>query len=124
MLIRRIPLKGTGRDTGPNGATRITVHIRDEDRCVRCGGFVWKLAGHSIQHRIPRGRGGSNRLSNLVLLCGSATTGCHGWVESHRGESYRHGWLVRTDEDPAKVPVLCARRGLILLDNSGEWRKV
>lgn len=123
MLIRRIALKGTGRNTGPNGATRMTVHIRDEDRCMRCGGFVWELAGHSVHHRLPRGQGGSNRLSNLILLCGSATTGCHGYIESHRGEAYdpHQGWLVRRDVDPATVPILCARRGLILLDNDGGW---
>jgi 5-methylcytosine-specific restriction endonuclease McrA len=124
MLIRRTRLKPTGKDTGPNGATRIAIIMRDESCCVRCGVSLRVPLDYSIHHRIPRGRGGSNRLSNLILLCGSATTGCHSWIESHRGESYRQGWLVRTDEDPATVPVLYGGRGRVLLDNNGEWRKV
>jgi len=43
-------------------------------------------------------------MANLIAVCGSGTTGCHGWIENHRGESYRRGWLVHTNVDPATVP--------------------
>lgn len=35
-----------------------------------------------------------NLAANLVLLCGSGVTGCHGWVESNRAEATELGWLV------------------------------
>lgn len=44
--------------------------------------------------------------ANLVVLCGSGTTGCHGWVESHRAEAYDAGLLVRRGlRTPAEVPL-------------------
>ena len=44
--------------------------------------------------------------ANLVVLCGSGTTGCHGWVESHRAEARELGYLVpRGILTPADVSV-------------------
>lgn len=45
--------------------------------------------------------------ANLVVLCGSGTTGCHGWVESHRERAIEQGWLVprRDPRQPGDVPV-------------------
>lgn len=85
--------------------TREQVYARDHRLCRRCG-----KQGDSIQHRIPRGMGGSkdpriNSLSNLVMLCGDGTRGCHGYVESHRDEAYSTGWLVHRFEDPELVPL-------------------
>lgn len=73
---------------------RSIVHARDGGRCVRCDGL-----GQSIHHRFPRRMGGtkdvrSYDLRNLVTLCGTGTTGCHGWVESNRALAYLGGWLV------------------------------
>jgi len=45
---------------------------------------------------------------NLIVLCGSATTGCHGQVESHRAEAIESGWLLPQTADPAAEPVLVA----------------
>jgi hypothetical protein len=42
----------------------------------------------------------------LALLCGDGVSGCHGYVESHRGLAYQMGWLVHSWDDPAKVPWL------------------
>lgn len=51
-----------------------------------------------------------NDPTNLVLLCGSGTTGCHGEIESHRERAIEHGWLVprRDLREPADVPVFTA----------------
>lgn len=73
---------------------RSAVLERDAGRCVRCG-----EVGGSIHHRVPRRMGGtkdirSYDMRNLVTLCGSGTTGCHGWVESNRALAYLGGWLV------------------------------
>lgn len=37
-----------------------------------------------------------NDLRNLVRLCGSGTTGCHGDIESHRTTARFEGWLIRS----------------------------
>ena len=93
--------------------TVMAVLARDGYRCVRCGtpiegerGVAW-----SVQHRRPRGMGGSRRADtnssvNLLAVCGSGTTGCHGHMESHRAEALMNGWLVRQAADPAGAAVL------------------
>jgi len=98
---------------------------RDQGRCVRCGESVLNSA-HSIHHRRPRGMGGSkdpatNLPANLLTLCGSGTTGCHGAVEGHRIIAGNDGFLVGQGLDPELKPVL-GHHGWIRLDNEGGWR--
>lgn len=45
-----------------------------------------------------------NEPENLLAICGTGTTGCHGWLESHRLVAYTHGWLLRTGAHPAETP--------------------
>lgn len=95
------------RSSGPDTATRQVVIDRADFRCERCGKRLLNK-GASIHHRIPRGAGGTkdpliNHPVNLALLCGTGTTGCHGWVESNRSEAYATGWLVHRWEDPSTV---------------------
>lgn len=101
--------------TGPSQAIRQLVIERDGFQCVRCGHPVSGEpgVGYSLQHRIPRGMGGSrdprlNRPSNLILLCGSGTTGCHGEVESKRTDAREHGYLLWRSLDPTAMPVTVA----------------
>jgi hypothetical protein len=91
--------------------TVMLVLHRDGYRCVRCSAPIEGPRGEdwSAHHRKPRGRGGDNSPSNIVALCGSGTTGCHGFVESYRAEAYVKGWLVHTHHDPVRVPVLVDR---------------
>ena len=116
------------RDTGPAKAVVICVLERDGWACVRCGGGLWGVRGvdYSIQHRRARGAGGSrrpdtNEPQNLLSLCGSAVTGCHGWVESHRAEAQLNGWAIHSMADPLVVPVLYRDRGLVYLTADGSW---
>jgi hypothetical protein len=44
--------------------------------CACCGG-----PSATAHHVIARGQGGDDVRENLVALCGSGTTGCHGLVE-------------------------------------------
>lgn len=43
--------------------------------------------------------------ANGIGLCGSGTTGCHGWVHAHPAESYRLGYLVHSWDDPEDIPL-------------------
>jgi len=56
--------------------TRQAIYIRDGRRCLSCGSRCKKL---SLDHVVPRCRGGSNAPENLVTLC----CGCNTW-RGHR----------------------------------------
>lgn len=92
----------------PDERTRRLVQRRDAWKCARCGrdaGTHW--SGDSIHHRRPRSHPwpGLHQPANLLLLCGSGTTGCHGWVHAHPAPAYRLGYLVHMGKDPATIPV-------------------
>lgn len=113
------------RPTGVDVETRAAVYERAGWSCEICGkslaGVDW-----SLHHRRPRQMGGNrspwiNAPTNLLLLCGSGTTGCHGLVESNRRLAYESGWLVRAGLDPAEVPVEIRNRGLLYLSPDGTY---
>lgn len=45
-----------------------------------------------------------NQAANLIVLCGTGTTGCHGWIESHRQEGRETGMLLYRIDDPEQIP--------------------
>lgn len=112
--------------SGPDEATVRLVWDRDQGCCVRCGttlrpasrGFGW-----SVHHRVLRSHGVNNSPTNLILMCGSGSSDCHGLVHS-RPRTYRDegGWILRSTDQPAGMPVLYAGRGWVLLDESGGWQ--
>ncbi|MFN2636824.1 MAG: HNH endonuclease [Gemmatimonadaceae bacterium] len=112
-------LKFPTSNTGPSAKLRAQVEGRDKV-CVRCGKAVPRDED-SIHHRIPRGRGGENTVENLILFCGSGTSGCHGWTETNRTAAYRLGFLVHTGIDPADVPVAVAGWGWRYATADGAW---
>jgi hypothetical protein len=77
----------------------------------------------NFSHRYPEGQGGPWAASNGLHACGSGSTGCHGYIESHRTEAYANGWLLRTGSDPLTTPVVVWPTGLVFLDDDGGWRK-
>lgn len=109
-------------------ATRSLILARDRFTCQNftCGRRVDTASwpGYSLQHRIARGAGGTRdpRIAdpdNGITLCGSATTGCHGWVESDTtGEAERRGLAVPSWADPETVPVRTPG-GWVRLDRHG-----
>lgn len=116
------------RASSPSASTVATLYARAGRRCELCGGPLSGLAGWSKHHRRPRGMGGTrvswvNDVTNLLLLCGSGTTGCHGRVESHREAAYEAGWLLRSGEHPAEVPVLIHARGVVYLTPDGDYQE-
>lgn len=87
--------------SGPSRATVELVCQRDANRCAWCRGVVTGVRGEdwSIHHRRNGGAGGdrkydSNLPSNLVLVHGHGTAGCHGQLESRRAEARDRGFLV------------------------------
>lgn len=85
------------------GRSYAMTYERAGNACEICG-----VRGENIHHRKPRGMGGTKfegGPENLLLLCGSGTTGCHGWIEANREEARMQGWLVDRHELPHRVPV-------------------
>lgn len=101
---------------------------RDEETCQRC----LRAPGSNRDHRLNRSQGGLTVPSNLQLLCGSGTTGCHGWRTENLRAALEDGWRVPAGQDPKEWP---ARRWLrtkvgtlhaawVLYDDSGGWREI
>lgn len=119
-------MKRRVRQTGPSAAMVDALIERAQGLC-EVGGH--EILGHergrdwSAHHRLPRGRGGRNALSNLLLVCGSGTTGHHGSIESYRTGAYAAGWLVPTGMDPAAAPVMIGGhlRRWVLLTEDGRY---
>ena len=100
-------MKRSARDTGPSRNVRVLVCERDNWQCVGCGNPLRAGTWWSLQHRKARGVGGDNSPSNLIVLCGSATSqGCHRLCEDRDREMHDRGLWLRSDEDPAMVPVV------------------
>jgi hypothetical protein len=76
-------------------ATWLAVMERDHWSCCRCG-----RAAESVDHRLPRGRGGTDDLFNLQAMCGDGTRGCHGFKEHNPEQAIAdgfgvHGYMLR-----------------------------
>jgi 5-methylcytosine-specific restriction endonuclease McrA len=80
---------------------RSLVWDRAGDCCERCGKGLTRESDHSLHHRVFRSRGGQDTVDNLVLLCGSGTTGCHEQVHKHA----RGGFNLPSGTNPQMVPI-------------------
>ena len=96
-------------------AARTTVQRRDQ-RCVRCG-----ANGGNFHHRRRRKEDDEHTHCpcNGILLCGSGTTGCHGWAHSHPKAARELGLIVSAFvAEPSTIPVK-TYRGWLLHDCTG-----
>lgn len=103
--------------------TRFMVLSRGQFKCERCRQDFMRI-GVSIHHRRPRMMGGSknqdlHKAANLIALCGSGTTGCHGWVENNRAKAKALGYLLDNVESAEEVPFKDLNDKYWLIDNSG-----
>lgn len=103
--------------------TRDAVWERDSERCFRCGVILHRSrGGHSIHHRQTTGMGGTKtrpKMSQLILLCGSGTTLCHGWVTGNPQAAEAQGYLVSRSANAAARKVLLWQRYYVLLGDDG-----
>ena len=105
-------------------AARRIVRTRDGHRCQMCGRPILDYPS-SIHHRINRGSGGSAKLeraSLLIRMCGTGTTGCHGWVTNEPRRAGLWGWLLpknNPDIDPERERILCFDGWFVLTDDGG-----
>jgi 5-methylcytosine-specific restriction endonuclease McrA len=100
---------------------RTDVLERDDFTCQRCKVSVLGRA-YSLHHRKGRHGADAHARSNLVVLCGSGASGCHGHVHQHPTESYRDGWMVHRlgGEDPEDVPLIDVAGRMFGLTNDGQ----
>jgi hypothetical protein len=75
-------------------------------------------------HRVGRGQLGPWCPTNGLDLCGSGTTGCHGWATANPKAARAKGWVLRSTDQPGELPALHALHGWILLDEDGGWVQV
>lgn len=99
--------------------TKIREALKERaDGCCEICGVGGATNAH---HRRNKSQGGPDVLSNLMLLCGSGTTGCHGKVTGYPQWATSRGYTIqgRVDgEAPETVPVdIRGRRSL--LDDDG-----
>lgn len=81
----------------PRTVRELVLH-RDGHCCARCGRSTLNYPS-SLHHRRPRGMGGSrderiNDPRNIVRVCGSGVSGCHGEIEGNRSAAKDTGWLI------------------------------
>ena len=80
------------------------IDAREKQRCARCGVVIW--SGGSRHHRKFKSRRGGDEVSNGVLLCGSGTTGCHGWAHANPTSARMVGLALKETDNPLLVPVV------------------
>jgi hypothetical protein len=102
-------------------AEQAALH-RDGNHCRRCGRSIVDFPA-SLHHRQPKGSGGGSparydRVENLITMCGSGTTGCHGWAHTAT-ERYDLGWLVHRWDEPSEIPLVDLAGRTFLLTEEG-----
>lgn len=77
----------------------------------------------NLHHVIPRSGRGSDVIENLLPVCGSGTTGCHGLIEG-RSEWARGRVREAILADPAMTDYVVERKGWGWLDKAyPQWRQ-
>ena len=79
---------------------RADVLMRARGRCqLQIPGVCTGRAEHT--HHRQRRKADNHTHANLAAICDR----CHDYAHGHPTEAYEMGWLVRSTDDPAKVPV-------------------
>lgn len=87
-------------------AVRAAVAQRSGGVCEIAIAGICRGRNENISHRKARSQGGLWSTANCMAACGSGTTGCHGWVESHPTEARQLGLRLTSRQSPLAVPAL------------------
>lgn len=107
------------------------VTLRDLDTCQKCRrNCGWGVT--SRDHRKDRSVGGLTVVSNLQVLGGTGTTGCHGWKSANPREAVAEGWSVPGYADPHEWPARrwvrssagVLRLSWVIYDDVGGWVEI
>jgi hypothetical protein len=102
--------KHAGESTGRKALEK---RVGDDKLCeVRLFGICFGRGGNA-HHRQNRSQQGKWDVRNLLWVCGSGSTGCHGALTNtngRRAEFEKEGWIVPSYEDPTKVDCLIYTR--------------
>jgi len=79
--------------------------------CRGCGG-----PASSFHHVVPRGQRGDDVPANVIPLCGTGTTGCHGAITTHTPGWEAIASAIRGSLSPAETQYVYAKRGRWWLD--------
>jgi hypothetical protein len=126
------------RSTGPDHLTVEACLERAQYACEVNGCMLrgQRSEGWSLQHRLARGNGGTsnprtNLPSNLLVVCGHGTAGCHGLIENElRAASLPVGWRLEhcacsrpydCEHAPRRIPVLILRERWVLLTDQATY---
>jgi hypothetical protein len=87
-----------------NDLARAAIYELGHHTCIGCG-----RPDITAQHRRARGMGGTSDIAighpaNGVPLCGSGTTGCHGWTEHHPHDAELLGWRLAPGQPAIGAP--------------------
>lgn len=108
-----------------SAVARKLVWDRAKGSCERCGtAIVVAQRDYSFHHRRRRTaarRPTSHLPSNLLLLCGSDSTGCCYWVDANRTWAGLSGYVLGEHADPSSVPVLVGGARWVLLTTAGRY---
>jgi len=91
-----------------------------QGRCRACG----RGGPLNRAHLVPKGQRGDDVDENIVPLCGSGSTGCHGALTDHR-----NGWLLvaaalRADLTADEIAYCIQKKGEDWLDRTYPRREV
>ena len=124
-LARRAPMRRTPtrRSTAAHripASVRAALHERAMSCCEVCG----TNGATNAHHRVNQSQGGHHTLGNLMLACGSGTTGCHGRITTNPTWAKQHGYTVPATYTPNDIPVTRWSRWTgqpetVLLDDRG-----
>lgn len=97
----------TGKHVGESaGRAALAKRVGDDKWCeVRLFGICLGRGGNA-HHRRNRSQQGKWDVRNLLWVCGSGSTGCHGALTNtngRRAEFEKDGLIVPSHEDPVKV---------------------
>lgn len=76
------------------------------EECALCGAVDF-----SLHHVLKRSQGGDDVRENIVALCGSGTTGCHGLVEASDDATCRYFGTYLLSARPDTVAYLGLKLG-------------